>query len=113
MNISQYYKSKAMKPLTLNYFSILLLSLIIITPMTYAKAKDPGQTIKVSLQKRIPSDLDEDAFMMVNEIQDWNGNETAVIICDMWDEHWCKGATSRVAEMAPLMNNVSRMARDK
>ena len=81
--------------------------------MTYTKAKEPGQTIKVSIQKRIPSDLDEGALMMVNEIQDWNSNETAVIICDMWDEHWCKGATSRVAEMAPLMNNVVSMARDK
>ena len=22
----------------------------------------------------------------------------------MWDQHWCKGATARVAEMAPRMN---------
>ncbi len=30
----------------------------------------------------------------------WHPAETAVIICDMWDDHTCKAAASRVAEMA-------------
>jgi nicotinamidase-related amidase len=34
----------------------------------------------------------------------WEGKKTAVVICDMWDRHWCAGATRRVAEMAPRMN---------
>lgn len=38
---------------------------------------------------------------------------TAVVICDMWDRHWCAGATRRVAEMAPRMNEVIRAARDR
>jgi nicotinamidase-related amidase len=36
----------------------------------------------------------------------WEPQRTAVIICDMWDHHWCKGASARVAEMAPRMNQV-------
>src|SRR6266536_3415984 len=36
----------------------------------------------------------------------WESSATAVVICDMWDKHWCKGATARVAEMAPRMNAV-------
>jgi nicotinamidase-related amidase len=36
----------------------------------------------------------------------WEPHSTAVVICDMWDKHWCKGATARVAEMAPRMNQV-------
>ncbi|MCL2624212.1 MAG: isochorismatase family protein, partial [Planctomycetaceae bacterium] len=47
------------------------------------------------------------------EIQHWNPHETAIIICDMWDRHWCQGATSRVAEMAPRMNEVITVARDQ
>lgn len=35
----------------------------------------------------------------------WEGKKTAVLICDMWDRHWCAGATRRVAEMAPRMND--------
>src|SRR5579884_1117199 len=29
---------------------------------------------------------------------------TAVIVCDMWDQHWCSGATRRVAELAGRMD---------
>lgn len=36
----------------------------------------------------------------------WDPRATAVVICDMWDRHWCQGATARVAEMAPRMNRV-------
>src|SRR5829696_3073099 len=37
--------------------------------------------------------------------------KTAIVICDMWNQHWCKGATERVAEMAPRMNEVVKKAR--
>tara|TARA_B100000963_G_scaffold339415_1_gene337149 strand:- start:2998 stop:3864 length:867 start_codon:yes stop_codon:yes gene_type:complete len=90
-----------------------MLSIFLIAPSVQAQNKTTVPTIKVSLQKRIPSDLDEGASMIVNDIQEWNGKETAIIICDMWDKHWCKGATSRVGEMAPVMNNVISIARKK
>lgn len=113
MNISQTYKHDIMKTKMLNYFSIIMLSILLIPPSVHVKNKATGQTIKVSLQKRIPSDLDEGASMVVNDIQEWNGKETAIIICDMWDKHWCNGATSRVGEMAPFMNNVISITREK
>ena len=34
----------------------------------------------------------------------WQPSETAVIICDMWDHHWCRSAETRAAELAPRMN---------
>lgn len=37
--------------------------------------------------------------------------ESAIIICDMWDRHWSRGATERVGQMAPLMNNLIKHAR--
>jgi nicotinamidase-related amidase len=37
--------------------------------------------------------------------------ETAIIICDMWDKHWSRGATERVGTMAPRMNTVLVAAR--
>jgi nicotinamidase-related amidase len=43
----------------------------------------------------------------------WNSKNTAVIVCDMWDKHWCKGAERRVAEMAPRMNNVLKELRKR
>jgi nicotinamidase-related amidase len=39
--------------------------------------------------------------------------KTAIIICDMWDDHWCKSAARRVGEMAPSLNDTVKIARDK
>ena len=41
----------------------------------------------------------------------WQPRETALIICDMWDDHWCKSAARRVAEMAGPLNEVVKQAR--
>lgn len=93
--------------------TILLIALAAV-PDAYAQKKTVTvPPIKISLQKRVPSDFDASAYMVVNEIQDWNPKETAIIICDMWNQHWCKGATARVAEMAPVLNNVVSIARSK
>lgn len=43
----------------------------------------------------------------------WEPRRTAVILCDLWDRHWCRGATARVAEMAPRVNAFLRAARDR
>ncbi|MDB6039653.1 MAG: hypothetical protein JWM99_3494 [Verrucomicrobiales bacterium] len=42
----------------------------------------------------------------------WGPKQTALIICDMWDKHWCPDATERVGEMAPVMNRVVAKARE-
>jgi type 1 glutamine amidotransferase/nicotinamidase-related amidase len=47
------------------------------------------------------------------EVLRWKPKETAIVICDMWDKHWCNCATQRVAEMAPKMNEVVKAARKK
>ncbi|SRR5258708_11493869 len=36
---------------------------------------------------------------------------TAIVICDMWDKHWCKGATGRCEEIAKRMAPVIESAR--
>ncbi len=36
----------------------------------------------------------------------WAPAGTAAVICDMWDKHWCRGASARVAEMAPRMDRL-------
>jgi len=41
----------------------------------------------------------------------WKTSETAIIICDMWDDHWCKSAAARVTELAPALNETVSLAR--
>lgn len=43
----------------------------------------------------------------------WNPHRTAVIICDMWDDHWCRGAAERVTEMAGPMNELVKELRGR
>ncbi len=43
----------------------------------------------------------------------WAAPKTAIVVCDMWDKHWCDGATGRVGEMAPRMNELLVAARNR
>ena len=36
---------------------------------------------------------------------------TALVLCDVWDKHWCRGASERLAPLLPRMNEVVQMAR--
>jgi len=49
---------------------------------------------------------------VVTETVKWQASRTAIIVCDMWDRHHCISAERRVAEMAPVMNDVLKCARD-
>ena len=42
---------------------------------------------------------------------EWKPSETCIVVCDMWDDHWCKQSAARVGEMAPKMNEVIKAAR--
>ena len=48
---------------------------------------------------------------LVEKKASWEPKRTAVIICDMWDDHWCKSAARRVVELAGPMNAVVKTAR--
>jgi nicotinamidase-related amidase len=39
--------------------------------------------------------------------------ETALVVCDVWDNHWCRGANERLAKLLPRMNDVVKSAREK
>ena len=43
--------------------------------------------------------------------RDWPVSETAIIVCDMWDKHWCDFASERVGAMAPKVNDLIKQAR--
>lgn len=65
----------------------------------------------LSARARVAAARPEWPADVVRRDLDWNPRETALILCDMWNQHWCQGATRRVAEMAPRMNDVVNAAR--
>jgi len=45
-------------------------------------------------------------------ILEWKAHETAIIICDMWDNHYCQSCAQRAGAMVPKMNQVLTAARN-
>ena len=39
--------------------------------------------------------------------------ECAVVLCDIWDKHWCENATTRCGELAPVAEAVAKKCRDR
>ncbi|MDG3007412.1 isochorismatase family protein [Paludisphaera mucosa] len=50
---------------------------------------------------------------VVEKTEDWDPKTTAIVVCDMWDQHWCRSAASRVGEMAGPLNETLKIARDR
>ncbi|MDR1497441.1 MAG: isochorismatase family protein [Puniceicoccales bacterium] len=66
--------------------------------------------------KRLEADaakIEDSAISVRNRVEQWVPSETAIVICDMWNKHWCKHATARVGELAPALNEVITIAREK
>ncbi len=79
-----------------------------------AAIESPGaelMSIPARWRERVPADTNQ--WRVVERNLTWDPQRTAVVVCDMWDRHWCEGATGRVGEMAPRMNEVLEAARAK
>lgn len=55
----------------------------------------------------------DNLYRVSYQTQAWATQETAIIVCDMWNQHWCQGATRRVGELAQPMNHVVSLARHR
>ncbi len=94
-------------------FKLLIIIALFLPFMDLSAAKDDVVPMRISTQQRVPSELDKGAWIITNRIESWKPTETAIVISDMWDKHWCNDATARVAEIAPEMNKVLTIARGK
>jgi nicotinamidase-related amidase len=67
-----------------------------------SRPKVPG-TLKLTARERKEAP--------VERTLNWKAAETAIIVCDMWDDHYCKSSAQRVGVMVPRMNEVLTHAR--
>ena len=72
-----------------------------------------AQPLELHTRSRVESAKGSGDWRTVEQTAQWEPSRTAIVICDMWNQHWCQGATARVAEMAPRMNEVITRARDR
>ena len=92
---------------------IVALATAIPSPPCGRAAAPAEKTITLHLRTRVETAKGSGRYHTLTKEVKWDGAKTAVVICDMWDKHWCPGATARVAEMAPRMNQVVAAARKR
>jgi len=75
-----------------------------------AAAGETGQ-LRLDLRTRVQPFKGSSEWREVHVEQVLPVSRTAIVICDMWDKHWCSGASHRVDELAARMNPVLEKAR--
>lgn len=86
--------------------ALVALAVVIAASAPATRANDPPDAIHlvVRWQQR---EGDSREFASKTASRDWLSSETALLICDTWDKHWCVGATRRcdalARQIAPLV----------
>lgn len=72
------------------------------------------ETLGLRLRSQVlqPDRLGRNRWRAVTQARSAAPDRTLVLVCDMWDRHWSRGAGERVDVMAPQMNRVICALRD-
>ena len=74
-------------------------------------SETPGY-LRLQLRSRVEVFKGTDIWHEV-VIEKWSSVlETAILLCDLWEKHWCSAASGRVDAMVPRVNSVISAARD-
>jgi type 1 glutamine amidotransferase/nicotinamidase-related amidase len=76
------------------------------------KRPKPTGTLKLRLRTRVETFKGSGAWNEIFIEKEGSVSETAFLICDMWDKHWCKAATKRFDALAKKMAPVVKRARE-
>ena len=83
-------------------------TLTIVFDLVRAESSSP---VLVTIHKRLREETANRTYAVREKTEQWKPNQTAIIVCDMWDAHHCLNAVRRLEEMAPRMNQVLESAR--
>ncbi len=89
----------------------LLCSLLAVIGVEGVRAENSPKSLSLKLRFRKETGLGSGRWHTLTQPAEWDAQKTAVVICDMWDKHWCQMSTQRVSEMAPRMNEFVNEAR--
>jgi type 1 glutamine amidotransferase/nicotinamidase-related amidase len=79
---------------------------------SFALPAAPGQSAPFTVHKRSRVERDSKWFEQVTAEQ-WRPDETAVIVCDVWDAHHSIMAVRRIDELVPRLNRLIEDARGR
>ena len=76
-----------------------------------AAAKSSNRVLRLPLRTRVEAFKGSGVWEEVHFEKEFPVAETSVLICDMWDNHWCSGAARRVGGLVKVMDPVLTQAR--
>jgi nicotinamidase-related amidase len=85
---------------------------VVILVSAICAAGGSRRTVTVELRTRVEPFRGSGEWIEVKVPRELAPAETAIVICDMWDKHWCQGATKRVGLLVQKMNPFIDRARD-
>src|SRR5689334_23133684 len=86
--------------------TVSLIALLICAAVFQVSADD-----KLTLHKRARAEQPDGTWLITRATESWSPQQTAIIVCDMWDAHHCLNAVRRETEMAPQLDKVLKTAR--
>jgi nicotinamidase-related amidase len=89
----------------------LLVACLAVAVAPFLTADEPAANLSLPLRSRVQPFKSGGDWTEVAIHQDLPAKETAILICDMWDKHWCNNATSRCEVLAKKMAPVLAAAR--
>lgn len=72
-----------------------------------------GQALTLTLRDQSESADRRGEFQRRERDEKWKPQETAIIVCDVWDLHHCQNAVRRLEEFAPRLDRVLKEARSR
>lgn len=79
--------------------------------MVLAPGLAGGSDMQLMLRTRIQPPGASDTWTEATLKRNFAPAKTAIVITDMWDQHWCRGATERVGQIALRMEPLLEKAR--
>lgn len=70
-----------------------------------------GEPMKLTLSYHQETSLNSERFHQLVRSEQWKPEETAIVVCDVWDYHHCLNAVRRLEEFVPRLNDVLTKAR--
>ena len=69
--------------------------------------------LRLKTQTLIQDDQGHSIWQTNEDAANWSAEKTVLLLCDVWDNHWCRGAVERLEVMLPRMNDVVKSARTR
>ena len=97
-----------MRTLTLPVLVALLLF-----PAVPSEGAGAENALRLTARRRAEVLPNSDRWEVTEKAVAWDPARTAVIVCDVWDKHWCAGANRRAAVIAPRINEFVNAVRGR